>query len=99
MGLFTEIRPLWAAAWIDSREALRDAYARILAVRDPQRRSALIARLADLPIEMSDVQQLAADRLVHEKRGDAEEWKARSRIDWANRFRAHYARVAAEAGE
>ena len=97
MVLFGDTRPLWAAAWIDSRQALKDAYAQVLAVRDDGRRAQLIAELADLPIEMKDVAELRAQRKKIEAQGNAEQWKAQQRIAWAQRFRGHYAEVAGKA--
>jgi ABC-type Fe3+ transport system substrate-binding protein len=94
MALFTDTRPIWAAAWIDARESLKQAYSMILKVPDAKRRSELIVELADLPIEMKDVAALRAERLEVEKFGDSDEWKARQRIEWARRFREHYARSA-----
>jgi ABC-type Fe3+ transport system substrate-binding protein len=99
MALFTDTRPLWGAAWIDSREALKDAYATILHVSDDARRHELIAELADLPVTMKDVTELRDERKIRESTaaGNAEEWKARQRIEWAKRFRAHYAAVSEKA--
>lgn len=92
-GLFADTRTLWAAAWIDSRESLKQAYAAVLAVGDQSRREQLLADLANLPIERSDVEQLARRRTELERTGDADEWKARRRIEWAGRFRTHYAQI------
>jgi ABC-type Fe3+ transport system substrate-binding protein len=97
MELFGDTRPLWAAAWIDSREILKDAYATVRSVPDDARRAELIAELADLPITMADVAKLRKDRKEEEKTGNVEEWKAKKRIEWANKFRDHYAKVAAKA--
>ena len=95
MGLFSETRMLWSAAWIDSREALKEAYHDILSVPDAARREALIARLSNLPLEMRDVEAVRAERRrVEAARGDVEQWRARTRMDWANRFREHYRLVA-----
>lgn len=92
--MFNDLRPVWAAAWIDSREALRQAYDRILAVKDSDRRSKLIGQLADLPIEMSDVAAYREERLaIEQAKGDVDAWRAGKRIEMANRFRAHYASV------
>ncbi|MCC7351550.1 MAG: extracellular solute-binding protein [Phycisphaerales bacterium] len=96
-GLFADTRTLWAAAWIDSRDALKRAYASILAVKDQSRRGQLLMELANLPVERADVEQLARQRAELERAGGADEWKARQRIDWANRFRSHYERIMAEA--
>ncbi|HEX4794986.1 MAG TPA: ABC transporter substrate-binding protein [Humisphaera sp.] len=99
MVLFTDTRPIWVAAWIDSRDALIDAYHQILKVTDPQKRQQLIDELADLPVEMSDVANLRAQRLdIQKQNGDLDEWRAREQIEWAARFREHYARVARKAG-
>lgn len=98
-GLFADTRTLWAAAWIDSRDALKQAYAAVLAVPDPSGRRQLLDDLANLPIERSDVEQLARQRAQLERSGGADQWKAHQRIEWANRFRNHYARVEAAAKE
>ena len=106
MTLFTDTRPVWTAAWIDSRESLRAAYQKILHVPEDARRASLLADLADLPITMPEVEAHRAQRKLHElpatgaggATGNAEEWKARHRIELTKRFRAHYARVAAKAG-
>ena len=91
------IPPLWAAAWIDSREQLKSAYREILAISDLSRRQGLIDELANLPISMKDVSDLRDERRRRQDSGEAQEWKARMRIEWANRFRAHYAAVAKKA--
>ncbi len=71
-----------------------------MAVPDDRRRAALIAQLADLPIQMADVATMRNQRKRIEQAGtDVEVWKARQRIDWAKRFRAHYANVARAAWE
>ena len=96
MALFSDTRPVWTAAWIDSRESLKSAYAKILRVTDERRRDALIAELANLPITMADVARARDQRKRLESAGgSAEEWKARNRVDMVKTFRAHYDRVAA----
>ncbi len=55
MATFTEVRPVWAAAWIDDRDALHAAYQQILGVSDQTLREQLLAELADLPIEYTDL--------------------------------------------
>jgi ABC-type Fe3+ transport system substrate-binding protein len=97
MALFSDVRSIWAAAWIDSRDALKEAYATILAVNDTERRQDLIAALADLPIERSDVRRLQEERHKRQNSPEYSEWAARQRIDWAKKFRAHYAATAADA--
>jgi iron(III) transport system substrate-binding protein len=53
--LFSDVRPVWAAAWIDTREDLKRAYAKIRALPDPQLRDVLLKKLADLPVQLQDV--------------------------------------------
>lgn len=98
MTLFSDTRPIWVAAWIDSRDALRDAYATILRVTDPSRRAALIDAMANLPIAMSDVEEIRRRRKeLEQTHGDLDAWRAEQQIDWAKRFRQHYQEVAADA--
>ena len=92
-----DTRPVWTAAWIDSRESLKSAYAAILRVPDPARRAELTAELARLPITMGDVADARKQRKARESSGGAEEWKARNRIQMVKDFRAHYDRVASMA--
>jgi iron(III) transport system substrate-binding protein len=96
MALYSDIIPIWDAAWIDSRDELLAAYRAVLAVPDLARRELLLAELADLPIEMIDVaairdqrRQMSPDRL--------DEWKVLTQIAWAKKFRAHYEAVESEA--
>ena len=98
MALFGDSRPVWVAAWIDSRDALTAAYAKIVAIPDPARQAALIDRLANLPITMDDVKALRDHRKELEKsHGDLDSWRANQQIDWAAKFRRHYQTVADEA--
>ncbi len=98
MGLFRDTRPIWAAAWIDSRSALKHAYEIILRIPDAKRRAALIEQLADLPIEMHDVAEQRATRTRLQKAGqDDRLWMTRQRIEWAQKFRAHYDATAEQA--
>jgi iron(III) transport system substrate-binding protein len=99
MGLLTDLRQVWAAAWIDSREPLREAYAELLAVPDAARRAALIEELARVPLEVQDVAAIRDERKRRETGDPAslEVWKARKRIEIGGRFRAHYRAVAARA--
>ncbi len=98
MSLFGETRQIWAAAWIDSREALRQAYARARAAPDAAKRTELIQKLASLPIELRDVEALSTERRQRQKQKlETDEWGARWRIDWANRFRDHYRDIARQA--
>ncbi len=98
MATFTDVRLIWAAAWIDARDALKSAYAEVLAVDDETRRADLIRRLSDLPITLDDVVALNADRKRREReKDDVDFWKAQTRIAWATTFRQHYQTVAREA--
>ena len=97
--LLTDLRMVWAAGWIDGREALREAYGAVLRVPDAGRRAALLEQLARVPIEMSDVAALREERKRREG-SDAtalETWKARQRVQIAHRFRRHYHAVEADA--
>ena len=98
MSTFTDTRMIWAAAWVDSRDALQKAYLRILMIKDIRRRDALLAELADLPITLSDVQELPR-RMEREAGGNVDEWRARVRLEWANRFRKHYKQMFDKADE
>lgn len=98
MGLFRDTRPIWAAAWIDSQSALKESYKTILQVRDTARRDQLLSELANLPIEMSDVDRQRRTRGEMAKRNeDVRLGMTRQRIEWADRFRAHYRIVADKA--
>ena len=73
---------------------------RELIKRFPGRRAELLKELADLPVAMNDVEAYRAERKRREAAKDPalEEWKVRQRIEWAKRFREHYATVAGRAG-
>jgi ABC-type Fe3+ transport system substrate-binding protein len=98
MALFGDSRPIWVAAWIDSRDDLKSAYRTILRIPDGPRRSALLEKLADLPIEMADVEAVQNERKrLEQSKGELDEWRARQQIDWAAKFRRHYRTVSEEA--
>jgi ABC-type Fe3+ transport system substrate-binding protein len=99
MGMMTDLQWIWAAAWIDDRDDLRQACGRILSVSDPLRRSALLEELSDIPMTRSELTQLTSQRkgIEADPSADAELWKAQQRIAWGEKFREHYRRVAAEA--
>jgi hypothetical protein len=98
MSQFADLRPLWRAAWIDTRDALQSAHDAVLKVPDESRRTTLLNQLADLPLEMSDLDALRAERKrIQSTGGDVEQWKALQQIAWADRFRRHYDAVRAEA--
>lgn len=93
MALFSDTRPLWAAAWIDSREALKRAHRAVLAVEDITRRNELLQKLADLPIDMTDVQQERDTRRAAARQGNLPLHSAERRMEWAKRFREHYGEI------
>lgn len=95
MALFTDSRLIWVAAWIDTRDELEAAYASALAESDTAKRAARIAQLSDLPIEMSDVAAMAAQR-SHLPPEQVDAWRARQRIGWEKKFRDHYLAVKGE---
>jgi hypothetical protein len=98
MALMSDTRPIWDAAWIDSREELLATYRRILSVSDPTRRDGLLRELALVPVTMRGVEHRRAERLrVEETHADIFDWTARDRINWGNVFREHYRAVGARA--
>ncbi len=92
MSLFPDSRSMWVAAWIDARDALRDAYGRILALPDSTRRQALMDELADLPVSMFDVQKFRRER-ESQPGENVDEWRAVQQIKWAEKFRKHFREV------
>lgn len=93
---FSDLRPVWAAAWIDSREALQAAYAQILTSPEPLR-GKLLRELADIPITMEEVAGLRAQRQQIERdKGNIDLWRAQQRVSLARRFGEHYKRAAAK---
>lgn len=99
MASMSDTRPIWDAAWVDSRDALLDAYQRIIAVSDANRREALLRELADVPVTLKDIEDRRAERQhIEASRGDIFYWNARQRIFWGNRFREHYAAISKRAG-
>ena len=99
MTTFSDIRSIWAAAWIDDRPFLRNAYEKILAIKDDTRRQAFLDKLADLPITRDDLDNIMTRRKAVEAdpKQDSDQWKARQRIGWAAKFRNHYQQISAEA--
>jgi len=97
--LMGDTRMFWTAAWVDGREPLRRACARIRQVPNEARRKELTAALAEVPVTLADVEAYRAARRQKEAAKDpaVEEWKVRQRIEWGKRFRDHYESVAARA--
>jgi ABC-type Fe3+ transport system substrate-binding protein len=102
MRLFSDIRSIWAAAWIDSRSSLKSAYAQVLCVEDGPKRERLLLELSDIPVELADV--AAQNRKRRELESAAESggedprlWATRQRVIWAKMFREHYDAVGAVA--
>ena len=104
MGFFGDIRPVWSAAWIDAREPLRDAYRKILALPDADRRAALLKELGAIPVTLADIESNVVSRRAmeaqdtREKTSNGPYFLAKRRIDWAKKFRAHFEAVGAKAG-
>jgi ABC-type Fe3+ transport system substrate-binding protein len=92
MSTFTDTRMIWAAAWVDARDAMQKAYRRILNIKNNHQRDTLLAELADLPITLAEVQEMPT-RMEREAGGNVDEWRARVRLEWANRFRKHYKQI------
>jgi ABC-type Fe3+ transport system substrate-binding protein len=99
MALMTELRLVWAAAWVDAREALLDANRAVTAVPDIRPRALLRDELARVPITMADVAAIRDERKKREGTDAVglEMWKARQRIELADKFRRHYRDVEAAA--
>ena len=68
MATFSLSRSMWAAAWIDARGALKEAYGRVVSVPDAARRDALLAELADVPVTMQELLDLRSATKLQEKR-------------------------------
>ena len=83
--------PIWAAAWLDAKSSLDEAYRAVLAVAEPARREQLIFELSDIPIEYDDLAQPSAGAAGVDPRLAA----ARDRSRWGERFRSHYGAVRA----
>ena len=97
MALMSETIPIWDAAWIDSRDALVMSYRAVLGVTDRAKREHLLRQLADVPVTMQEVEDQRTTRAQLKQQGaDMDEWSAGQRIMWGQRFRKHYARVAAQ---
>jgi ABC-type Fe3+ transport system substrate-binding protein len=95
MAQMTELRLVWAAAWVDGREALLEADHAVLAVPDPVARARLREELARVPITMADVAAIRDERKRREGTDAVglEMWKAKKRVELAEKFRRHYREV------
>lgn len=89
--------PIWAAAWIDTKAGLDEAYRAVLRVADAERRERLLFELSDLPVVLEDVTKKKT--LDPDPASDPRLRAARERMGWAERFRHHYADVLARAGD
>jgi iron(III) transport system substrate-binding protein len=89
--------PIWAAAWIDGKPELDQAYSAVLATVDAGRRERLRERLSDLPIELPELTRPISDGAA--SGGDAKLRTARERMEWSARFRAHYLSILRDAQE
>jgi iron(III) transport system substrate-binding protein len=99
MGQLSRLVPIWAAAWIDTRPSLEDAYAAVLRIQNPERRERLLFELSDLPIELAEITgpAAAAPAPASNAMPDARLQAARERMAWSERFRRHYTAVLAHA--
>jgi hypothetical protein len=99
--MMTDLRPLWAAAWIDDRDDLLTAYHQILSIPDPAKRQQLLDKFSQLPLTRPELNTLILQRKAVEKDplADANLWAARQRIQWAEKFRRHYQQVASQAAQ
>ena len=88
--------PIWAAAWLDSKSSLDEAYRAVLAVSERARREQLTFELSDIPIEYEELTRPSAP-LGAEPGLDPRLVAARERSRWSERFRGHYRGVLARA--
>lgn len=92
MATFSQLRDLWAAAWIDNREVLRRAYDGLLRLPDEAERARAIRELGTLPVRYADTFDIRARERQATDRGA---FRAAERLRWSLRFRDHYRAVAA----
>jgi hypothetical protein len=98
MGFVTDTRGIWAAAWIDAWDEMRDSYRRVVAVEDAALRSELIRRFSEVPVTLKQLTDQATEREQVRAAGqDVDAWNARRRLHWANEFRKHYRELAERA--
>ena len=90
MGSLSDTRLVWIAAWLDARDALKETQRRIQVVKDPKRRANLLYMLSDLPVTYDEVLNLSKQMPPG---SNVSEWRARTRIALAKRFRDHYEKV------
>jgi iron(III) transport system substrate-binding protein len=96
MRLMSRLLPIWAAAWIDAKSTLDEAYRAVLAVPDTARRQQLTFELSDIPIDYAEV-ALPPRPPPPGGPTDPRLWAARERAAFGERFRHHYAQVLARA--
>lgn len=99
MSTFSELSMIWAAAWIDVGDELRDTCRRILSVPDEPERARLFAELSDIPISRAEVTAEIAEgqRVLADPSQDPDVWRAEKRLMWAKRFARYYRAVGLEA--
>lgn len=94
MRLMSRLLPVWAAAWMDAKSKLDEAYRAVLALPAGERRQRLLFELSDLPIEYAEV---VAAPAAASGSADPLLLAARERAAFGERFRRHYADVLARA--
>lgn len=95
MRQLARLLPIWAAAWLDSKSSLDEAYSAIRKLTDRARRDQLSFELSDIPIEYDDVGQAPSGAVKTSV--DPRLTAARERSAWGERFRRHYQGVLARA--
>jgi iron(III) transport system substrate-binding protein len=97
MRLMGRSLPIWAAAWIDAKSKLDEAYRAVLAITDRERREGLLFELSDLPIDYADI--TAPPPKAGAADVDPKLQAARERSAFGQRFRRHYLQILARAEE
>lgn len=95
MRSMSDTRLVWIAAWLDARDSLKRTQKRIAQVGNAKRRQNLLLQLSMLPITYDEVLNLSKQMPPGV---NVSEWRARTRIELARRFRDHYEKVHDQAG-
>lgn len=97
MRLMGRLLPIWAAAWMDAKSRLDEAYEAVLRVSDPARRQRLLFELSDLPIDYAEVTAPPITAAPGAVPVDPKLQAARDRSAFGQRFRRHYLEILARA--